>query len=66
MRACERDDPELVVEQHHNLVTKRARAEASATVDESTETSVSKVAMKYPAVWTGEHARGGALIGVRR
>ena len=42
----------------YNLVTKRARAEAGATMEWVDGNIGSKVTMKYPAVWmTGEHAR---------
>src|SRR6202789_3709419 len=42
-----------------NLVTKRARAEAGATMEWVDGNIGSKVTMKYPAVWmTGEHAKG--------
>ena len=45
-----------------NLVTKRARAEAGATMEWVDGNIGSKVTMKYPAVWmTGEHAKGEAL-----
>ena len=43
----------------YNLVTKRARAEAGATMEWIDGNIGSKVTMKYPAVWmTGEHAKG--------
>ncbi|WP_156425291.1 Fe-S cluster assembly protein SufB [Mycobacterium sp. GA-1285] len=46
----------------YNLVTKRARAEAGATMEWVDGNIGSKVTMKYPAVWmTGEHARGEVL-----
>ncbi len=46
----------------YNLVTKRARAEAGATMEWIDGNIGSKVTMKYPAVWmTGEHARGEVL-----
>lgn len=42
----------------YNLVTKRAKAEAGATMEWIDGNIGSKVTMKYPAVWmTGEHAR---------
>ena len=42
----------------YNLVTKRAKAEAGATMEWVDGNIGSKVTMKYPAVWlTGEHAR---------
>ncbi|MCH9729601.1 MAG: Fe-S cluster assembly protein SufB [Actinomycetia bacterium] len=45
-----------------NLVTKRARAEAGATMEWVDGNIGSKVTMKYPAVWmTGEHAKGEVL-----
>src|SRR3954447_10541506 len=41
----------------YNLVTKRAKAEAGATMEWVDGNIGSKVTMKYPAVWlTGEHA----------
>ncbi len=46
----------------YNLVTKRARAEAGATMEWVDGNIGSKVTMKYPAVWmTGEHASGEVL-----
>src|SRR6059036_1544839 len=46
----------------YNLVTKRARAEAGATMEWVDGNLGSKVTMKYPAVWmTGEHAKGEVL-----
>jgi Fe-S cluster assembly protein SufB len=46
----------------YNLVTKRARAEAGATMEWIDGNIGSKVTMKYPAVWmTGEHAHGEVL-----
>jgi Fe-S cluster assembly protein SufB len=46
----------------YNLVTKRARAEAGATMEWVDGNIGSKVTMKYPAVWmTGEHAHGEVL-----
>ncbi|GAC1635228.1 MAG: Fe-S cluster assembly protein SufB [Mycobacterium sp.] len=46
----------------YNLVTKRARAEAGATMEWVDGNIGSKVTMKYPAVWmTGEHAKGAVL-----
>ncbi|HUL99131.1 MAG TPA: Fe-S cluster assembly protein SufB [Mycobacterium sp.] len=46
----------------YNLVTKRARAEAGATMEWIDGNIGSKVTMKYPAVWmTGEHAKGEVL-----
>jgi Fe-S cluster assembly protein SufB len=46
----------------YNLVTKRAKAEAGATMEWIDGNIGSKVTMKYPAVWmTGEHARGEVL-----
>jgi len=46
----------------YNLVTKRARAEAGATMEWVDGNIGSKVTMKYPAVWmTGEHAQGEVL-----
>ena len=46
----------------YNLVTKRARAEAGATMEWVDGNIGSKVTMKYPAVWmTGEHANGEVL-----
>ena len=51
-----------LVEQRYNLVTKRARAEAGATMEWVDGNIGSKVTMKYPAVWmTGEHAKGEVL-----
>src|ERR1700755_174880 len=45
-----------------NLVTKRARAEAGATMEWVDGNIGSKVTMKYPAVWmTGEHAKGEVM-----
>src|SRR5579875_819310 len=45
-----------------NLVTKRARAEAGATMEWVDGNIGSKVTMKYPAVWmTGEYAKGEVL-----
>ncbi|MFE9787037.1 Fe-S cluster assembly protein SufB [Nocardia salmonicida] len=45
-----------------NLVTKRAKAEAGATMEWVDGNIGSKVTMKYPAVWmTGEHAHGEVL-----
>src|ERR1700743_630555 len=46
----------------YTLVTKRARAEAGATMEWVDGNIGSKVTMKYPAVWmTGEHAKGEGL-----
>src|ERR1700754_3010282 len=46
----------------YNLVTKRARAEAGATMEWVDGNIGSKVTMKYPAVYlTGEHAKGEVL-----
>jgi Fe-S cluster assembly protein SufB len=46
----------------YNLVTKRAKAEAGATMDWVDGNIGSKVTMKYPSVWlTGEHAKGEVL-----
>src|ERR1700755_1238784 len=46
----------------YNLVTKRARAEAGATMEWVDGNIGSKVTMKYPAVYLmGEHARGETL-----
>src|SRR6202000_3262332 len=46
----------------YNLVTKRARAEAGATMEWADGNIGSKVTMKYPAVWmTGEYAKGEVL-----
>ncbi|APE35677.1 Fe-S cluster assembly protein SufB [Nocardia mangyaensis] len=46
----------------YNLVTKRAKAEAGATMEWVDGNIGSKVTMKYPAVWmTGEHAHGEVL-----
>src|ERR1700678_3144775 len=46
----------------YNLVTKRARAEAGATMEWVDGNIGSKVTMKYPAVWmTGEYAKGEEL-----
>ncbi|MGL6234230.1 MAG: Fe-S cluster assembly protein SufB [Segniliparus sp.] len=46
----------------YNLVTKRARAEAGATMEWIDGNIGSKVTMKYPAVWlTGEYAKGEVL-----
>lgn len=46
----------------YNLVTKRARAEAGATMEWVDGNIGSKVTMKYPAVWmTGEYAKGEVL-----
>lgn len=46
----------------YNLVTKRAKAAAGATMEWIDGNIGSKVTMKYPAVWmTGEHARGEVL-----
>ncbi|MGQ0630695.1 MAG: Fe-S cluster assembly protein SufB, partial [Sporichthyaceae bacterium] len=46
----------------YNLVTKRARAEAGATMEWIDGNIGSKVTMKYPAVWmTGERAHGEVL-----
>lgn len=46
----------------YNLVTKRARAEAGATMEWVDGNIGSKITMKYPAVWmTGEHAKGEVL-----
>lgn len=46
----------------YNLVTKRARAEAGATMEWVDGNIGSKITMKYPAVWmTGEHATGEVL-----
>ena len=45
-----------------NLVTKRAVAQAGATMEWVDGNIGSKVTMKYPAVWlTGEHAKGETL-----
>ncbi|MBI1377227.1 MAG: Fe-S cluster assembly protein SufB [Frankiales bacterium] len=46
----------------YNLVTKRAVAQAGATMEWVDGNIGSKVTMKYPAVWmVGEHARGETL-----
>ncbi|HEX9178183.1 MAG TPA: Fe-S cluster assembly protein SufB [Mycobacterium sp.] len=46
----------------YNLVTKRARAEAGATMEWIDGNIGSKVTMKYPAVYmVGEHAKGEVL-----
>jgi Fe-S cluster assembly protein SufB len=46
----------------YNLVTKRAVAEAGATMEWVDGNIGSKVTMKYPAVWLlGEHAKGETL-----
>ena len=46
----------------YNLVTKRAKAEAGATMEWVDGIIGSKVTMKYPAVWLmGEHAKGEVL-----
>lgn len=46
----------------YNLVTKRAVANAGATMEWIDGNIGSKVTMKYPAVWlTGEHAKGETL-----
>ncbi|RMI30296.1 Fe-S cluster assembly protein SufB [Nocardia stercoris] len=46
----------------YNLVTKRAKAEAGATMEWVDGNIGSKVTMKYPAVWmTGEYAHGEVL-----
>src|ERR1700734_26939 len=46
----------------YNLVTKRARAEAGATMEWVDGNIGSKVTMKYPSVWMmGEHAKGETL-----
>ncbi|MGV1036884.1 MAG: Fe-S cluster assembly protein SufB [Candidatus Nanopelagicales bacterium] len=46
----------------YNLVTKRAVAQAGATMEWVDGNIGSKVTMKYPAVWlTGEHANGETL-----
>jgi Fe-S cluster assembly protein SufB len=46
----------------YNLVTKRARAEAGATMEWIDGNIGSKVTMKYPAVWLmGEYAKGEVL-----
>ncbi len=46
----------------YNLVTKRAVAQAGATMEWVDGNIGSKVTMKYPAVWmTGEHAKGETL-----
>ena len=46
----------------YNLVTKRAVAQAGATMEWVDGNLGSKVTMKYPAVWmTGEHAKGETL-----
>ena len=46
----------------YNLVTKRAVANAGATMEWIDGNLGSKVTMKYPAVWlTGEHAKGETL-----
>ncbi|MCX4091303.1 Fe-S cluster assembly protein SufB [Nocardia sp. alder85J] len=46
----------------YNLVTKRAKAGAGATMEWIDGNIGSKVTMKYPAVWmTGEHAKGAVL-----
>ncbi len=46
----------------YNLVTKRARAEAGATMEWVDGNIGSKVTMKYPAIYLmGEHARGETL-----
>ena len=46
----------------YNLVTKRAKAEAGATMEWVDGNIGSKVTMKYPSVWmTGEYAKGEVL-----
>jgi Fe-S cluster assembly protein SufB len=46
----------------YNLVTKRAKADAGATMEWVDGNIGSKVTMKYPAVWLmGEHAKGEVL-----
>ena len=46
----------------YNLVTKRAVAQAGATMEWIDSNIRSKVTMKYPAVWlVGEHAKGETL-----
>ncbi|MGI8592359.1 MAG: Fe-S cluster assembly protein SufB [Nakamurella sp.] len=46
----------------YNLVTKRAKAEAGATMEWVDGNIGSKVTMKYPAVWmTGEYAKGEVM-----
>lgn len=46
----------------YNLVTKRAAAQAGATMEWIDANLGSKVTMKYPAVWLlGEHAKGETL-----
>jgi Fe-S cluster assembly protein SufB len=46
----------------YNLVTKRAKAEAGATMEWIDGNIGSKVTMKYPSVWmVGEHAKGEVL-----
>ena len=46
----------------YNLVTKRAKAEAGATMEWVDGNIGSKVTMKYPSVWLmGEHAKGEVL-----
>ena len=46
----------------YNLVTKRAKAEAGATMEWVDGNIGSKVTMKYPSVWMmGEHAKGEVL-----
>jgi Fe-S cluster assembly protein SufB len=46
----------------YNLVTKRAKADAGATMEWIDGNIGSKVTMKYPAVWLmGEHAKGEVL-----
>ncbi|MDQ6659316.1 MAG: Fe-S cluster assembly protein SufB [Actinomycetota bacterium] len=46
----------------YNLVTKRAKAEAGATMEWVDGNIGSKVTMKYPAVWMmGEHAKGEVM-----
>src|ERR671926_140639 len=46
----------------YNLVTKRAVAEAEATMEWVDGNLGSKLTMKYPAIWlTGEHAKGEVL-----
>jgi len=46
----------------YNLVTKRAKAEAGATMEWVDGNIGSKVTMKYPSVWmTGEYAKGEVM-----
>src|ERR1700742_4484217 len=46
----------------YNLVTKRAKAEAAASMEWGSGTIGSMSPLKYPAVWmTGEHAKGEVL-----